>query len=398
MDPHCPTPTPLKKAVKPIYFDNNATTPLDPLVLEAMQPYLGEEYGNASSKNHSYGWKAEMGVEKARKQVAALLNCEPKEVYWTSGATESNNMVILGLAQKFMGQNPHIITSNVEHKAVLDVCKEAKFFGAEVTVLEANSYGQIELEQLKAAVKPNTKLISIMAANNEVGSINPIETLAAFANEKGIAFHTDAAQATGKFLIDLKKWKVDFLSISGHKIYGPKGVGALFIRSGAEQMLRPLMFGGTQEKGIRPGTLNVAGIVGLGRACELCGEYMKTEHERLLSFQKLVVGRIMNLSRDIILNGHPTERLCNNLSFSFRNLSSDLFAMGLGGLACSSGSACTTGNPAPSHVLTALGLDEPTARATVRLGMGRFTSSEDVHIAIEKIVGIIKKNQENSIL
>jgi cysteine desulfurase len=385
-----------KTAPRPVYFDNNATTPLDPEVLRAMQPYLEEEFGNASSKNHSYGWKAEMGVEKARKQVAQLLNCDSKEIYWTSGATESNNMVILGLAQKFMGEAVHIITSNVEHKAVLEVCLAARYFGAEVTVLEADRHGRIELNQLKAALRPETRLISLMGANNEIGSINPIEELAAFAAEKGIAFHCDGAQAVGKFPIDLQKWKVNFLSLSGHKIYGPKGVGALFIRAGSEELLRPLFFGGSQEKGIRPGTLNVAGLVGLGRACELCGELMESERQRLGRFQKELIEKITALSKDILLNGHPTERLCNNVSFSIKNLSADVFALGLGGLALSSGSACTSGSASPSHVLMALGLDEGTARSTLRLGTGRFTREADIQLVITKITQMIEKNKEIS--
>lgn len=386
----------LKKPQRPIYLDNNATTPIDPSVTKAMQPYLEEEFGNASSKNHSYGWKAEMAVESARKQVAKILNCDAKEIFWTSGATESNNMVIMGLAHQFMNQACHIITSSVEHKAVLDTCLAAKHFGAEVTVLESNSYGQVELETLKKAVRPDTKLISLMAANNEIGSINNIKELSEFSNSKKIAFHCDAAQAVGKFPIDLNDWKVDFLSLSGHKIYGPKGIGALFVRKGSEKLLRPIIFGGSQEQGLRPGTLNVPAIVGLGKACELCQELMSAEHLRLKKYQHQIIDRIMAASKEVLLNGHPSDRLCNNISFSFKNLSSDVFALGLGGLALSSGSACTSGSAKPSHVLTAIGRDDATARATIRLGLGRFTHQQEVDLVIEKILSLIEKNKANS--
>lgn len=390
-----PTPE-TKKPSRPIYLDNNATTPLDPSVLAEMKPYLEEEYGNASSKNHSYGWKAEMAVEKARKQVAKLLNCDSKEIIWTSGATESNNMVILGVAYKFLNQKPHIITSSVEHKAVLDTCRATEYFGAEVSILKPNSYGQVEVEALKKAIKPNTKLISLMAANNEVGSINAIRELASIAKAKGIAFHCDAAQAVGKFPIDLSEWNVDFLSLSGHKIYGPKGIGALFIRKGAEDLLHPMLFGGSQEKGIRPGTVNVAGVVGLGAACALCEEHMQSEHKRLQNYQQQIISQVMAASKDVLLNGHPKERLCNNISFSFKNLSADVFTLGLSGLALSSGSACTSGSAKPSHVLMALGRDEATARATIRLGLGRFTHQQEVDVVIKKILSLLEKNKVNS--
>lgn len=382
----------LKKKPRPIYLDNNATTPLDPSVLTAMRPYLEEEFGNASSKNHSYGWKAEMAVEKARKQVAELLNCEPQEIYWTSGATESNNMILQGVALNYMKEKVHLLTSPVEHKAVLDACKACTYYGAEVELLKVNSYGQVQLEDLKSVMKPETRLVSIMAANNEIGSLNDIEKLSNLTQQANVLFHCDAAQAVGKFPIDLQKWKIDYLSLSGHKIYGPKGVGAVFIRKGQEKHLRPLLFGGSQEKGLRPGTLNVAGIVGLGEACELAGRLMESEHRRLREFQTEILRKVNSAAPDVILNGDPDNRLCNNISLSFPGLSPDVFALSLSGLALSSGSACTSGSAEPSHVLTAIGREPALARATLRLGLGRFTTAQEVATICDKLMTMVQKS------
>ncbi|MCB0411063.1 MAG: cysteine desulfurase [Bdellovibrionales bacterium] len=381
-----------KKTPRPIYLDNQATTPLDPQVLQAMAPYLEAEFGNPSSKNHSYGWKADMAVKNARTQVAHLLNALPEEIYWTSGATESNNLVIQGLSLKLLGQKPHLITSAVEHKAVLESCEAAAELGAEVTVLPVNSFGQVEREVLEKAMRPNTKLVSLMAANNEIGTRNPIHDLAEIAHRGGALFHCDAVQGVGKFAIDLKDWNVDFLSLSGHKIYGPKGIGALFVRKGKEQFLRPLFFGGEQECGLRPGTLNVPGIVGLGKACELCGQLLESESRRLRGYQQKILEALHSVEEHFILNGHPTQRLCNNLSLSFPKISADVFPLSLSGLAYSSGSACTSGSGKPSHVLKAIGLEDLAARATLRIGLGRFTSESEVEQALEKILQMVKEN------
>lgn len=378
---------------RPVYLDNNATTPLDPDVLAAMRPYLEEEFGNSSSATHSYGWSASMAVETARKQVASLLNCQPQEIIWTSGATESNNMAILGLVRALRDEQPHIVTSTIEHKAVLDVCQYALDEGATLTLVDVNQHGQVELKELKKAVNPKTRLISLMVANNEIGSINPIQELATFARSKNILFHSDAAQAAGKLPIDLAEWPVDFLSISGHKIYGPKGVGALFMRKKTPAIqLAPLMVGGSQERGLRPGTLNVAGIVGLGKACELGQKMMSSEEERLLMLRQQLLGGLDDLSAHFKLNGHPTQRLANNLSISFRGLSADLFTFGLSKLALSSGSACTSSGGKASHVLEALKLPPELARATLRIGMGRFTSPAEIEVVILALRKLILDN------
>ncbi len=387
------------KDIRPIFLDHNATTPLDPQVLELMLPYLREEFGNPASSSHSYGWKAKAAVEKARKQVAAVLGADSKDIIFTSGATESNNMAILGLCQKWRGEKSHLITSAVEHKAVLQVCQVAADMGAELTVLPVDSEGLVRMEDLKAAIQPNTKLVSIMAANNEIGVINSISEIGKLCKEKGILFHTDAAQAFGKVPLDVKAMNIDLLSISGHKIYGPKGVGALFInRSKEEALPHNICFGGEQECGIRPGTLNVPGIVGLGAASEIALACMESENLRLQQYRDLMIDKILGEVPIARLNGSKKLRLCNNLSFSFEGLNSDIFSLGLSGLAISSGSACTSSSAQPSHVLMALGHSVPLARATVRIGLGRHTTLEEVEKATDKIIQMYLKNKAISVL
>ena len=353
-----------------------------------MQKYLCEEFGNASSSGHSYGWATSMAVEKSRKQVSSLIGCKPNELVFTSGATESNNMAIVGTALNH--KSCHIITSAIEHKAVLDVCKYAQRFSADVTILQPDAFGRIQPEDVKNAIQENTRLISLMFANNEIGSLNPIKEIGAIAKEKSILFHTDAAQAFGKVSIDVNEMNIDLLSISGHKIYGPKGVGALYIRKGVE--LTPLIVGGQQEQGLRPGTLNVAGIVGLGEASELAAK--NAECTRLFKLRDQIIKRVLEAVPEAQLNGHPTERLCNNISFSFKGLSSDIFTLGLSGLALSSGSACTSGSPEPSHVLKGIGHTDDLARATIRIGIGFNTTEEEVNTAIEKIIAMAEKNRK----
>ena len=385
---------------KPIYLDHNATTPLDPEVLQAMKPYLESEFGNASSLSHSYGWAAQGGVKIARQQVAQVIGAQEKDIFWTSGATESNNLALLGCVRPFVdrGQRPHVITSKVEHRAVLDVCQwmEARW-GVEVDFLEVNKYGQVDVDEVKKAIKPNTQLVSIMMANNEIGSINPIQDIGQLTRQQGLVFHTDAAQTTGKIPVDIEAMNIDLLSISSHKIYGPKGAGALYIRQNPKVELESIMFGGGQESGLRPGTLNVPGIVGLGKACELCHAKMDEEGERLSKFRDDLIEWVLDGVSTARLNGHPTQRLANNVSFSFLGLSSDIFALGLSGLACSSGSACSSGEPQPSHVLKAIGHDNSLARATIRLGVGRFTTLEEVQKAGSQIVQMAQKSLEMSI-
>lgn len=384
---------------KPIYLDYNATTPMDPRVFKAMEPYFVEHFGNASSRSHAYGWKAEQAVEEARKAVAQLLQAKPSEVFWTSGATESNNLAILGVLRHHLchGQTPHLITSAIEHKAVLEVCQLAEELGAELTVLPVDQNGLISLETLKASIKPNTALISIMMGNNEIGTIQPVQSIGELAHAHNILYHCDAAQSFGKSPIDVNTMHIDLLSISGHKIYGPKGVGALYVRKGIE--LKNWICGGDQEKGLRPGTLNVPGIVGLGECARLCAKEMIEESKKLTQMRDDFIQKILSLAgSEVRLNGHPTQRLCNNVSFSFLHLNSDMFALGLSGLALSSGSACTSGSAKPSHVLKALGLEDSVARATLRVGIGRFTTPEDLDEARQKILGLIKKNKAISVV
>lgn len=380
----------------PIYMDHNATTPVDPGVKVAMEPYLSAQFGNASSSSHAYGWQAQIGVRKAREQVAALLGCEPNQVIWTSGATESNNLAILGLARAFRGEKPHFITQATEHKAVLEVFEAAReLFDAELTVLGVDSEGRVRMADLKSAVTPRTVLVSIMMANNEIGTLQPVEEIAALCHERKIVFHTDAAQSVGKCPIDLKSSPIDLLSLSGHKIYGPKGIGALIVRPvNRDFELKPILFGGDQEKGLRPGTLNVPAIVGLGAACEIARASMKDECERMCRMQAEILNEVMRTG--VKLNGPTQNRLCNNISLSFASICADDLVMALSGIAFSSGSACNSGNEKPSHVLKACGLADSMARATLRLGLGRFTTPVEVRTVTDKILKMLEKAERNS--
>lgn len=382
-------PKPIKM---PIYMDHNATTPVDPRVKAAMDPFLEAEFGNASSASHAYGWQAQTAVRKAREQVADLLGCRVNDIVFTSGATESNNMAILGVVRAFCKERPHVITQATEHKAVLEVCEVAHEFGADVTVLPVNAEGVISMDDLRKAVRPNTILISIMMANNETGAIQPIAEITKLAQEKKIILHTDAAQSAGKMNFELKTLPIDLLSISGHKIYGPKGVGALMYRGiNREFHLKPLMYGGEQEKSLRPGTLNVAGIVGLGEACAICKKESAEEGQRLAGYQAQIINQVRERFPQVKLNGPRHMRLCNNISFSFPNLSPDDLVLYLSGVAYSSGSACNSGNPKPSHVLKAMGLEDQLARSTLRLGLGRFTKAEDVGFVTDKLLKMLEK-------
>jgi cysteine desulfurase len=385
-------PSDMKAQNRPVYLDYNATTPLDPSVLEAMLPYFQSAFGNPSSTSHNYGWEAQMAVEKARKQVATLLHCQPKEIFWTSGATESNNLALYGVLQKPLAQGlrTHLITSAVEHKAIHEVAKAIESLGAEVTFLPVDSYGQVSPQEVEAAIQPHTRLISIIAGQNEIGTINPLREIGAIARKNQILFHVDAAQAVGKMPLDLNELSIDLLSASGHKMYGPKGIGFLFVRKGVE--LTPLFQGGAQEQGLRPGTLNVPAIVGLGQACEIFSRTMHEEIPRLSAMRDLFIETVLAQIPTVRLNGHRTERLYSNISLSFEDLSSDVFALGLSGLAVSTGSACSAG--APSHVLPAIGLSEPLSRSTIRLSIGRFTKPEDLHFAAEKLKTMVQRNLE----
>lgn len=376
---------------RPIYLDYNATTPVDPEVLEVMLPYLREAFGNPSSVTHSYGWEANRAVDKAREQVAELIAAKPKNIIWTSGATESNNLAIIGAMRPYLsrGEKAHMITSLVEHKAVLDVAKALQEEGAEVTYLRPDYLGQVSAASVAAAIRPETRLISLIMGQNEIGTINPIAEIGRIAKTHKILFHVDGAQSVGKIPLSVGDMGIDFLSASGHKIYAPKGIGFLYARHGLE--LNPLFFGGSQEQGLRPGTLNVPGIVGFGHACGICHKTMATEIARLTDMRDRFIKNVLTAVPTARLNGHPVQRLYSNISFSFGGLSADVFALGLSGLAVSSGSACSGG--AASHVLAAIDLPEDLARATVRFGIGRFTTEKDLTIALEKIVAMIEKNR-----
>lgn len=376
---------------KPVYFDYNAATPVDPRVLEALLPYLKEDFGNPSSVSHSYGWDADNACKKARGQVAALIGAQAKEIYFTSGATESNNLVLQGVARFYCRQKEkvHVITTPVEHKAVLDVASQLETQGVEVTVLDVDRDGRVSVEKVAQALRPHTRLVSVIHGNNEVGSINPISAIGELCRGKDILFHTDAAQTVGKVPIDLRF--IDMLSTSGQKMYGPKGIGILYVREDIRERVAPILFGGSQERSLRPGTLNVPAIVGIGEACRIFVEEMNTECARLTAMRDKVIERALALTPKMKLNGHPTERLCNNISLSFEGLSSDLFALGLSGIAVSSASACSAG--APSHVLKAMGHPDSLARSTLRIGLGRMTTEEDCDLLIEKLQGLIKMNE-----
>ncbi len=370
---------------KPVYLDYHATTPLDPRVLERMMPFLTDAFGNASSKHHSYGWFAAEAVEAAREQVASLVGATAREIVFTSGATESNNIAILGVAQARGGG--HFVTQATEHKAVLDVFEVLRAQGCEVTVLPVDGEGRLHSDAVREALREDTRLVSVMHANNEVGTVHDLEAIGAACRERGVWLHCDAAQTVGKLPIDLSTLPVDLLSVSAHKLYGPKGVGALYLRRrGPRVTVEPLMVGGGHERGIRSGTLNVPGIVGLGAAAALAGAEMVEEAARVRVLRERLetglLGRIAGVSR----NG-PDERLWNNLNMAFPDVEADALLGRARGVAASSGSACTSASLEPSHVLRAMGLEEGRIRGAVRLSLGRFSVEEDVDRAIEALAG-----------
>jgi len=385
-------------AVKlPIYMDNHATTPLDPRVLEAMLPYFTEKFGNAASRNHSFGWSAEEAVEKARQQVASLINATAKEIIWTSGATESDNLMIKGVAEMYREKGNHIITQAIEHKAVLDTCKNLEKHGFEVTYLPVRRDGRVDPEDVRKAIRPTTVLISVMYANNEIGVINPIAEIGKIAKEHGIFFAVDGVQAVGKIPVDVQKDNIDLLAISAHKLYGPKGVGALYVRRRNPRVqLSAIIDGGGHERGMRSGTLNVPGIVGLGKACELCQQEMPQESERLRGLRdRLKTGLEAKLD-EVFVNGSLEHRLPNNLNMSFAYVEGESLLMGINDVAVSSGSACTSATLEPSYVLKALGVGEDLAHTSIRFGLGRFTTQEEVDYVVDKMVQVVTKLRELS--
>lgn len=385
-------------AVKlPIYMDNQATTAVDPRVLEAMLPYFTEKFGNAASRNHEFGWKAEEAVENARAQIARLIRANPREIVFTSGATESDNLAIKGVVEAYREKGNHIITQATEHKAVLDVCKHLEKSGCEVTYLPVAPDGLIDLEDLRRAVTPKTILISIMYANNEIGVIQPIEEIGKIAKEKKIVFHVDAVQALGKIPVDVQRDGIDLLSISAHKIHGPKGVGALYVRRKDPRVaIASMIDGGGHERGMRSGTLNVPGIVGLGKACELCMKDMPEESERLRRLRDGLKEAIMSRLDGTAVNGSLARRLPNNLNLSFSGVEGDALLMGINDVAVSSGSACTSAMIEPSYVLRALGVSEDLAHSSIRFGLGRFNTEEEVDYVADRVVETVKRLRELS--
>ena len=381
-----------------VYMDNHATTAVDQRVVDAMLPCFTETFGNSGSRNHAFGWEAEALVDKAREQVAKVIGAKAKEIIFTSGATESDNLAIKGVVEFYKEKGNHIITAPTEHKAILDTCKALERKGlATVTHLPVDKFGLIDLDELRNAITDKTILITIMHANNEIGTIQPMHEIGKLAKEKGILFHSDATQGVGKLPTDVEAMGVDLLSLSAHKLYGPKGIGALYVRARNPRVrLAPQLDGGGQERGMRSGTLNVPGIVGLGRALELCGELMESENERLLRLRERLRQGIMGKLDDVFLNGHPIQRLPGNLNLSFAFVEGESLLMGLKDIAVSSGSACTSATLEPSYVLKALGVGDELAHTSIRFGLGRFNTEDEVDYVAERVVSEVNRLREMS--
>jgi cysteine desulfurase len=390
----------------PIYLDNNATTRCDPRVVEAMLPYFTEVYGNAASRNHPFGWEAEKAVNKARAQIARLIGARVEnkggeenatEIIFTSGATESNNLAIKGVASMYRKKGNHIITQLTEHKAVIDPCKRLERDGFQVTYLPVDKFGQVHGEQVRNAITDKTILVSIMAANNEIGTLQPVKDIGKVCKEKGVIFHSDAVQAVGKVPVDVEAMGIDLLSLSAHKIYGPKGIGALYVRKKDPRVrLDPMIDGGGHERGFRSGTLAVQQIVGIGTACELARLELPTESQYLFRLREKLRKGITSQLTDVYLNGHPTERLPGNLNLSFAYVEGEGLMMGIKDIAVSSGSACTSASLEPSYVLKALGVGDELAHSSIRFGLGRFTTEEEVDFTIDAVVKEVSRLREMS--
>lgn len=383
---------------KLIYMDHHATTPVDPRVLEKMLPFFSERFGNAASRSHQFGWEAEKAVNEAREQIAQLINASgPKDIIFTSGATESNNLALRGVAEFYEEKGDHIITALTEHKAVLDTCRELERGGKKVTYLPVTREGIVDPGSVRRAITPKTILISIMLANNEVGTINSVEEIGKISREHGILLHCDAVQGAGKIPVDVQKMGIDLMSLSAHKLYGPKGTGALYIRGKNPRVrLHPLLFGGGHERGFRSGTLNVPGIVGFGEACRICMEEMEEESRRLLFLREKLRKGIEERLDYVYLNGSLEHRLPGNLNMSFAYVEGESLIMGLKGIAVSSGSACTSATLEPSYVLKALGVGEELAHTSIRFGLGRDNTEEEVSYVIEEVVRNVNRLREMS--
>jgi cysteine desulfurase len=380
---------------RPIYLDYSATTPVDPRVVDAMVPWLYENFGNPASRSHAFGWESEEAVERAREEVAKLVNADPREIVWTSGATESDNLGIKGAANFYSERGKHIITVKTEHKAVLDTCRELERQGFEVTYLNVKDDGLIDLDVFKAALRPDTVLVSVMMVNNEIGVIQDVETLGEICREKGIIFHVDAAQATGKVEIDLQKLKVDLMSFSAHKTYGPKGIGALYVRRKPRVRIEAQMHGGGHERGFRSGTLATHQIVGMGEAFRLAREEMGTENERIRMLRDRLWNGLSEIE-EVYLNGDMDQRVPHNLNVSFNYVEGESLIMAIKELAVSSGSACTSASLEPSYVLRALGRNDELAHSSIRFTLGRFTTEKEVDFAVELIKSRVGKLRDMS--
>ncbi len=379
----------------PIYLDNHATTRADPRVVDAMVPYFAEQYGNASSKHHEFGWRAEAAVERARAEIATLIGAEAKEIVFTSGATESINLALKGLAEKNHTKGNHIVTATTEHRAVLDTCRSLEKDGYHVSYVPVDKYGVVSLEELNNAITEKTLVASIMMANNEIGSITNVKEIGALCNERGVIFHTDATQAVGKIPVDVSAINVDLLSFSAHKLYGPKGIGALYIKGIPSRLkLTPQIDGGGHERGFRSGTLNVPAIVGFGSACSIARREMMGERNRLEKLRDKLVDGITSQSDGTWVNGHPTGRLPHNANITFVGVKADTLMMDMKDIAVSSGSACSSASPEPSHVLTAIGLKKDDVLSSIRFGLGRFTTEEEIEYAIGRVVETVKAARE----
>ncbi len=381
----------------PIYLDNHATTRMDPRVLDAMLPYFTESFGNAASRNHSFGWVAEEGVEKGRKQLADLIGATAKEIVLTSGATESNNLAIKGVAEMYAQKGNHIITAATEHKAVLDTCKRLEKHGCRVTYLPVGQNGLIDLDQLRDAITDKTVLVSIMFGNNEIGTIQPVREIGKICHEKGVLFHTDGTQAAGKIPVNVLADNIDLMSFSGHKIYGPKGVGALYVRRKSPRVqLTAQMDGGGHERGFRSGTLNVPGIVGFGQAAELCRLEMNDEIAHASRLRDRLKDKLFAELDEVYINGTMEHRLPHNLNISFAYVEGESLLMGINDIAVSSGSACTSATLEPSYVLKALGAGDDLAHSSIRFGIGRFNTEEEIDYTANKVIDVVRKLRELS--
>ncbi|MGN6581123.1 MAG: IscS subfamily cysteine desulfurase [Bordetella sp.] len=379
----------------PIYLDNSATTPVDPRVVDAMVPWLYEHFGNPASRSHAFGWEAEEAVENARAEVAKLVNADPREIVWTSGATESDNLAIKGAANFYAERGKHIITVKTEHKAVLDTCRELERQGFEVTYLDVREDGLIDLDVFKAALRPDTTVVSVMMVNNEIGVVQDVETIGEICREKGIIFHVDAAQATGKVVIDLQKLKIDLMSFSAHKTYGPKGIGALYVRRKPRVRIEAQMHGGGHERGFRSGTLATHQIVGMGEAFRLAREEMGTENERIRMLRDRLYKGLTQIEETYV-NGSMEHRVPHNLNVSFNYVEGESLIMAIKELAVSSGSACTSASLEPSYVLRALGRNDELAHSSIRFTIGRFTTEQEIDFAVDLIKRRVGKLRDMS--